>query len=541
MIGTLFNKIRFFSIHSMFGATHTPTKKSMLAHTLHVGRLTAISRFLGMIREMLMANYLGANALSDVFIAAFSIPNALRKIFAEGALSAAIVPEIVRIVRQEGQKSVSNIMTSCLIIFQGMVLVLCALIMWHAEFIMKIRVPGFSPEQLSYGAQLLRILAPFIFFLSSSSLLASALHSIARFGVPAFGPILLNIAFIVSILLCIWFNFSIKFLCFGILFGGFLLLMLHLAAYMQAQFFFGRMVLTDISRIRSVLGHFFFSAIAMSTVELKLIIDSQFASYLPEGSLSLIYYAERFMGIPLGIFATSFAVVLLPYLSRVCKEAPEQLHFYLLESFKLVFWVVIPVMMIMGFLAPDIFITLFSSKKFDLFHAQQAGVVLQVYLLGLFFYSINKTLHNFFFSFQATWIPATVSIVSAFFNVGLNVIMMRFFLAPGLILASNIAVGGEMIAMVIILAYWFEVPLDVSRFCNFMVRSTLHALGHIIIFLSLFYGIKQCMIFLFPGHQQLLFTTILFWAWVCPILGLIALSLLYTRRFAGIDLYFLDE
>lgn len=517
------------------------TKKTIIQKTAQVGRLTAISRILGMAREMLTTRYLGANAFSDVFIAAFSIPNALRKIFAEGALSAAFVPEIVRVVRIGGPASAGGIMTLAFIIFQGMVITLCGLIIWQAEFVMKIRVPGFLPEQILYGSEFLRILAPFIFFLSSSSLLAGALHAVARFGVPAFGPIVLNVAFITSLLLCLWLNLPIQLLCVGILCGGVLLLAMHIVAYLRAEFSFKKVTRADVACIISLMPRFFFSLIAMSTVEVKLFIDSQFASYLAPGTVSLIYYAERFLGIPLGILVTSFATVLLPHLSRVQKQAPQRLNFYLLESFKLVYWVIIPVMFIMGFLAHDIFITLFVSQKFSIASAHHAGTILRVYVLGLFFYAISKILHNFFFSFNATWIPACVSIASAFFNIGLNIVLMRAWQAPGLVMASNIAVGCEMVAMLFILAYWFKMPFALRHFLPFMARSTAHSIAHCTLFVALFYGTSYVLKTLFFAHQHLIFASILFWAWVGPLLCVTALIFVRTRKAMGIHFYFLDE
>lgn len=279
----------------------------------------------------------------------------------------------------------------------------------------------------------------------------------------------------------------------------------------------------------------------MSTVEIKLFIDSQFASYLAPGSVSLIYYAERFLGIPLGIFATSFATVLLPHLSRINKQMPQRLNFYLLESFKLIYWVTLPVTCIMGFLASDIFITLFTSEKFSITHAYQAGFMLQVYLLGLFFYSINKLLHNFFFSFNATWIPASISIVSAIVNIGLNIVLLNMWQGPGLIMASNIAVVGEMIAMLIILAYKFKIPFALSHFIPFMARATIHAGISCLGFILLFYNIRYLLQTILPPEWQVIFNGILFWAWVAPLICLFTLTFVRTRKIMDIRLYFFDE
>jgi len=517
------------------------SRKHIIQKTTVIGGLTAISRVLGMAREMLMTRYLGANVLSDIFITAFSIPNALRKIFAEGALAAVCVPEIVRTVRSGGPKSVGGLMTVAFIIFQSIVILLCGLIMWQAEWVVMLRAHGFAsdPAKVAQSAEFLRILAPYIFFLSSSSLLAGALHAVARFWVPAFGPILLNIVFIATILLCIAFNLPIMVLCAGILLSGLLLLVSHLIAYFHAQFSFGRITRADLIQCGNMLIKFFFSAIAMSAVEVKLIIDSNFASYLPEGTISLIYYAERFMGIPLGIFATAFSTVLLTHLARICKEARARLPFYLLESAKLVYWVTVPVMLVMAFFAHDIFITLFASKKFSLVQAHHAGTILQVYLLGLFFYSINKILLNFYFGFQATWIPSLIAITSALANYILNFFLVSWWGAPGLVLASNIATCGETIAMTLILYYLFNIPFAVKRFGIFLLRATAHIIAHMGVLILLYKVVAHLLEYLAPAHHHLLFETIIFWFWTGPLVSMVALSFVFTRNIAKLDLYFI--
>ncbi len=518
------------------------SRKNILEKTTIIGGMTAVSRILGMAREMLMTRYLGANELSDIFITAFAVPSALRKIFAEGALAAACVPQIVQTVHEKGPKSIGGMMTVAFIVFQSIVTILCGLIMSNAEFVILLRAPGFAtdPLKIARSAQLLRVLAPYIFFLSSSSLLAGALHSVARFWVPAFGPILLNLVFIASILVCIVFNSSIIVLCVGILCSGFLLLLMHLIAYFYADFSFGRITHADLLRVGNMLLKFFFSAIAMSAVEVKLIIDSNFASYLPTSTISLIYYAERFMGIPLGIFASAFSTVLLTHLARVCKTAPCRLPFYLLESIKLVYWVTIPIMFVMMFFAHDIFITLFVSDKFSMAQAYQSGLILRVYLLGLFFYSANKILLNFFFGFQATWIPSLIAISSAVLNYGLNFFLVSWWQAPGLILASNIATAIETFAMTFCLYYVFKVSLAYKRFALFVLYSSAHIAVHIGLFLALYKVARHALFIVVPEiNHELVFKTAFLWCWVTPLVVATTILFVKTRSLAKVELYFL--
>src|SRR5579863_660207 len=123
--------------------------KTILKKTIQVGGSTLLSRFFGILREVLMVRYLGASGLSDTFLTAFKIPNSLRKIFAEGALSAAFVPTLVQVVRGQGRQQANNLMSLAFIIFEGLVLALCALVMFKTEATIALIAPGWSPDKVA--------------------------------------------------------------------------------------------------------------------------------------------------------------------------------------------------------------------------------------------------------------------------------------------------------------------------------------------------------------------------------------------------------
>ncbi len=139
------------------------TRQSIIKKTLQVGKFTLLSRLLGLTRDLIQARFLGASALSDAFFTAWKVPNSLRKIFAEGALSAAFVPTIVQKVRSEGRSAIGSMMFLGFLIFEGMTLLLTAITIQYAQFFIGLIAPGFSPEQIAQGATFLRILMPFFF------------------------------------------------------------------------------------------------------------------------------------------------------------------------------------------------------------------------------------------------------------------------------------------------------------------------------------------------------------------------------------------
>jgi len=142
---------------------HTLHKKSIVKKTIQIGGSTLMSRFLGIIRELLTIKYLGVGAASDAFITAYKIPNSLRKIFAEGALSAAFIPSFVTSLRKDKHEAFS-LMSLAFILFEGILLIVCALTMFFAPSVVKFAAPGFSAQQAASTVPLLRILMPFIFF-----------------------------------------------------------------------------------------------------------------------------------------------------------------------------------------------------------------------------------------------------------------------------------------------------------------------------------------------------------------------------------------
>src|SRR5258708_10735980 len=161
------------------------SQKTILKKTIQVGSSTLLSRFFGIVREILMVRYLGAGGLSDAFLTAYKFPNSLRKIFAEGALSAAFIPTVVQTLKHGDKNAIAGLMSLAFLVFEGTVLALCALIMKHAEQVIGFIAPGFSEQQIIQTIPMVHILMPFIFFISSSALLAGALQAVGHFFIPA--------------------------------------------------------------------------------------------------------------------------------------------------------------------------------------------------------------------------------------------------------------------------------------------------------------------------------------------------------------------
>jgi putative peptidoglycan lipid II flippase len=275
-------------------------------------------------------------------------------------------------------------------------------------------------------------------------------------------------------------------------------------------------------------------------MEIAHFIDTSYASLLPAGSLSLISYANRFISIPLGVFATAFSTILLPHFSRINTYSPKRLHFYLLESAKLVFWVTIPSALLMAFFSQEIFITIFVSKKFTLAQAYEAGNILMVFTIGLFFFSLNKILLNIFYSMHAAWVTALVSLLATGCNILLNELLIRQFQTIGLATATTIAGITQSVLFLIILHKKYNFRLYIGHFMKFIVYYTAQLILFGTLFIIAYYGIIKG-IQAIPSHYTLFFINSLgLWFWVGPLVLIFLFFIWYTRNLFKLKLYFLS-
>ncbi|MFZ5954736.1 MAG: murein biosynthesis integral membrane protein MurJ [Candidatus Dependentiae bacterium] len=511
-------------------------RKSIIKNTIQVGGSTLLSRFFGVLREILTVQFMGAGIYSDAFFTAFKIPSMLRKAFAEGAISVAFIPTYIKVLKKEGKQYANSLMSLAFVMSQSLVLIICALAMWKAETVVWLIASGFAPDQIERTAHYLRILMPFIFFISSSALLAGGLQAVGHFFVPAFAPVLLNIVLIIGLSICLFFGLSIESFCFFVLLGGIVQFLAHLIAYWKVGLRFGPSSSDAWYHVNSVMGKFFMCLLAMN--EINLFINTGFASYLPAGSISLIYYANRLMGIPQGVFVAALSTILLPHFSRISTYAPKRLSFYLLESAKLVFWVTIPVALIMGYFSSQIFMIF---GKMSAAQVQQAGQILTIFLAGLFFFALNKIVSSIYYALHVTWIPSIIALFGSIVNVGLNFFFMRTYGAQGLALTLVIAAIIQSILLVFVLRKVFSFQIYVLPFLDFLKRYCIQLLVVCGSMIMVYAGISRLIYYLLPASvSHILLNTIGYWVWVGPLCLVTGLLIYVTRSWFKVSLYFLD-
>ena len=512
-------------------------KKSIIKKITQIGGSALVSRFLGIIREVLTTKFLLAGAISDAFITAFRIPNSLRKIFGEGAISGAFIPSLVRLIKQDDMVEASKFMTLLLCVIESIVLIISLTLAWNADLFLRYTVPGFDNEQLFYAVPLLRILIFFIIPISFSAILGGALQSVHKFFIPALAPILYNIFFITSLCCCIYWKLSIYAFAYFILGAGLFYALIHFIAYRKAGFSFLSFDRASCLQIKEVLIKFIPVIFTVGVVEINAYIDVYMGSGLEKGTVTLMYYAHRFSQIPLGVFGGAFSTIFLPYFSKICTYAPKRLAFFMHEALKLIFYITVPIAILLMFFSYDIFNSLFS---FSAHQSLQASQFLAIASSAIFFQSANKTLLSVFYSLNNTALPTLISITVTICHMILNYTFMFSLEAKGLLLAGALASMLQTCLYLATLKIYFKYPLYSVHLIKFLRGSLLQ----LTLFGFIFYQMYIFCLFLCEQLPQSIayffIKSIGLWFWVAPLAGVCALLMFLSRKSFGIKLYFLD-
>ena len=411
---------------------------SLLRSTVNFGSMTLISRILGFARDVVLARWFGASAATDAFFVAFKIPNFLRRLFAEGAFSLAFVPVLAE-YRERGDaaelKGLIDATTGALL---SVLLVITALGMLAAPWLVRIFAPGFiaDPEQLALASEMLRVTFPYLLFIALTALAGGILNTLGRFALPALTPALLNLAMITAAVgFSGYFAEPVKALAWGVLVAGVLQLGVQLPALARHG------VLPrpwpDFSHpgVRRILRLMVPTLFGSSVAQISLLLDVLIASLLISGSLSWLYYADRLMEFPLGLFGVALSTVILPSLASLhARGAAAGFRATLEWALLLGILIGVPSAVGLAVLAEPVTVTLFQYGAFDLADVRMASVALVAYCLGLPAFIGVKILAPAFFSRQDTRTPVRIAITALAVNMVLNVVfvlLLTWHLAGG--------------------------------------------------------------------------------------------------------------
>ena len=405
--------------------------------------MTIISRIFGLVRDIVIANIFGAGTGSDAFFVAFKIPNYLRRLFAEGGFSQAFVPVLTEYKNQRDEAGVRDLLDHAsgklsLVLFCVTVIGVVA-----APIVIMVFAAGFAgnEDKFDLSVHMLRITFPYILFISLTAFAGGVLNVYGHFAVPAFTPVLLNISLIsCAIWLAPLLDQPIIAMAWGVFIAGVLQLLF------QIPFLLG---MKRLPRPRLKKGHPGVSKIlnlmiptlfAVSISQINLIIDMLMASFLVTGSISWLYYSDRLMEFPLGVFGVALAVVILPNLSEKHTQGDTRYFSQMMDwALKWVFLISLPAAIGLMLLAEPMLTTIFQHGEFTPFHVEMSGKSLLTYAIGLPGFILTKVLVSGYFSRQDTKTPVKIGVVAVFANIIMNLVFIGSLAHAGLALATSLA------------------------------------------------------------------------------------------------------
>lgn len=400
--------------------------------------MTGLSRILGMIRDILSAAIFGTSLFWDSFVIAFTLPNLFRRLFGEGALNAAFVPQFSEELVHDPQNA-KNFAESMLWNLLWILLIV-TFVIETLFFILK------GSGDFSYKTVLMiklsQILFPYVLFICLTALCMGILNSLGHFLYPSFAPILLNLLMITSMLIGISCQFSIQtniyLLCVVVLLSGIIQYGLQWIPLHQHNIYFKINPLKN-SKVKKTYQSMGPAMAGMAVLQLNLIIDRILAVLLPTGAVSILFYSERLMQLPLGIFAISISVSSLPLFSRLLHQKEiQKLQIAIQHSIQSCIGIILPATIGLFILSESIVRIIFERFSFNELATMRAAETLRFYSLGLLAFSLNKIFLQVFYSEKNYKTPFYLSALSLLINLILNLFLMQFLNEAGLAFATSI-------------------------------------------------------------------------------------------------------
>ncbi|OGT34756.1 MAG: murein biosynthesis integral membrane protein MurJ [Gammaproteobacteria bacterium RBG_16_51_14] len=405
--------------------------------------MTMISRVFGLIRDVVIARLFGAGLGMDVFIVAFRIPNFLRRLFAEGGFSQAFVPVLSEYREQRSQQEVKALIdhtaaTLGLVLFAITVIGILA-----APLLIMVFAPGFVADEGKHAlaSDMLRITFPYILFISLTAFAGGILNTYKQFVVPALTPVLLNLSLIAAGLwLAPLMDEPVKALAWGVLIAGIMQLLFQFPFLFRIRMLPQPCLDRDREGVKRILKLMLPALFAVSIVQINLLVDTLIASFLITGSISWLYYSDRLLEFPIGVFGVAIGTVVLPSLSeKHAQQSAASFSRTLDWALRWILLIGIPAALGLILLAKPLLTTLFQYEEFTAHDVTMASRSLIAFACGLPAFLLIKVLAPGFFSRQDTKTPVKVGAIALVSNIVLNLLLVVPLAHAGLALATSLA------------------------------------------------------------------------------------------------------
>jgi putative peptidoglycan lipid II flippase len=471
----------------------TLSRMKLLKSSLLLSSMTFISRIFGFLRDIVAAMVFGAGPGYDAFILAFRIPNLLRRMFAEGAFSQAFIPVLaenkISATPEEQQAFISNIAGNLALAL----LIITILGMLCAPLIIRLFAPGFelNDPRESLSISMLMVTFPYIFFISLTALAGSVLNVNNNFIAPAITPVILNLAMIAgSLYLAPKLATPEMALAWGVLVAGILQLLFQIPFLKKYGIAIRLSLNWHDPKVKKVLKLMLPATFGAAILQINLLIDSFFASFLQTGSISWLYYADRLMEFPLGVISVSLCTVLLPALAKSFAKNDFNAFAHKLDwALAVTLAIGVPAVIGLWVLAEPLIVTLFKSDKFITHDIIMTKNALQAYSFAIIGIMVAKIFSNAFYAIQDIKTPVKVNMVILVVNIVFNFLFIQKYQHVGLAAATSVT---SMINALILIILW-------KRKHKFAVESNTWKLSLQILFAS---GLMILFLYYFNPTSQ---------------------------------------
>ncbi len=401
---------------------------SLIKSTAVVSSMTFVSRISGLLRDMTVAYIFPVGGTTDAFFVAFKIPNFLRRLFAEGAFSQAFVPVLTEYKINQEKDEVVVLAQNVAGTMAGVLFLLTTVCMLASPLLVILFAPGYlnNPAQFDLTAAMLRITFPYILFISMIALAGGILNSYSRFAVPAFTPVFLNLVLIsAAFWLAPHMAQPIMAMAWGVFIAGAVQLGFQFPALKRLGFLRWPRWGFRHPGVRKIMKLMLPGVIGSSAMQINLLFDIFIASFLAAGSISWLYYSDRLIEFPLGVFGIALGTVILPKLSEKHAEGDPKAFSHMLDwALRWVVIIGIPAAVALAVLAVPLLSTLFLHGKFSARDVDMSSLSLMAYAAGLLGFSLVKVLAPGYFARQDTRTPVRIALIAMAVNMLFNVIFV---------------------------------------------------------------------------------------------------------------------
>jgi putative peptidoglycan lipid II flippase len=462
-------------------------ERRVARHAGVVGAATMLSRVLGLVREQVMATLFGAGFASDAFNVAFRIPNLLRDLFAEGAMSSAFVPTFTSVLQKEGRAAAWAFGRRLMSWLFWVLVAVCLVGGIFAPWIVRAFAPGFAniPGKLELTVFLTRVMLPFLPLVALAAATMGMLNALGRFAVPALAPSALNLGMVIGglALIPLMARFdqpAVLAMAVGVVIGGLAQFLCQLPSLMREGFRPGIELPRPHPGVARVAALMAPATIGLAATQINLLVSTLIASLLEQGSVSWLWYAFRLMQLPIGVFGVALATVSLPALARAAVDDDlAALKSTLSATLRLVFVLTIPAALWLAVMAQPVIAFLYEHGRFGAGDTHRTADALLMYCVGLPAFAGVGIVTRAFYALGDTRTPVRASFVS----VGLNLVLNLLFIGPlrplglghlGLALATSLTSIANLTQLLLALRRRIG-PLEGGRILRTALRATVAA------------------------------------------------------------------